>query len=214
MLRQALWRSHSNFVQTDQVIGGQNNSRWSLPEFLSGIGIASKGFEASFSYYPVVQFLTLTQPCILMALYFFTPLVLWLSRFSLSYMVYGAVAIFTVKFWAAMWAIARYMDERLVVAMYGDTTILLREYFTNGLDGGSKRAVVNAVTVACFIMFPLMWSGMMTLIGFRVGGAVNAALESAALSGAAAGSITNKQVGNAVGSAVKGAAKKIGKRFF
>jgi hypothetical protein len=187
MLRQALWRSHSNFVQTDQVIGGQNNSRWSLPEFASGIGIASKGFEASFSYYPVVQFLTLAQPFVLMALYFFTPLVLWLSRFSLSYMVYGAVAIFTVKFWAAMWAVARYMDERLVVTMYGDTTILVREYFTNGLDGGSKRAVLNALTVACFIVFPLLWSGMMSWIGFKVGAAVGDVIESAYKSGSSAG---------------------------
>jgi hypothetical protein len=97
------------------------------------------------------------------------------------------------------------MDERLVVAMYGDTTILLREYFTNGLDGGSKRAVVNAVTVACFIMFPLLWSAMMTWIGVKAGSGLKGLLESAHRDALMAGAITN----NKVGGATTGIAKKI-----
>lgn len=187
ILEQALWRSQSNYMQTDQVIGGRNASRWELSEFLSGLGLIDKSIEASFSYYPVVQFLTLVQPFILMALYIFLPLIVVFSRFDLAFMMYGALAIFTVKFWAAMWAVARYADERMVAAMYGDNTMLVREYLTSGLDGGAKRLVLNVVTLSLFVGLPLVWSGMMAWIGFRVGAAVQDVMHSAHLAGSQAG---------------------------
>lgn len=211
ILKQALWRSQSNFVQTDQVIGGTNESRWTLPEFLSGLGIAGKGFEASFSYYPVLQFLTMAQPLILMGLYIFLPLIVVFSRFSLPFMMYGALAIFTVKFWAAMWAVARYIDERLVVAMYGDSTMLLREYMTNGLDGGAKRVILNVLTLGLFVALPMVWSGMMAWIGFKVGTAVEGALKSAHQSGTAAGVNAMQTTGNVVRMAARAAARNKGK---
>ena len=211
MLKQALWRSQANFVQTDQVLGGQNASRWSLPEFLSGIGIAMKGFEASFSYYPIVQFVTLAQPLILMGLYIFLPFIVLFSRFSLSFMMYGALAIFTVKFWAAMWAVAKFVDERLVVAMYGDTSMLVREYFTNGLDGGAKRGILNVLTLGLFIALPMVWSGMMAWIGFQVGAGLNSAIQSAHSGGAAAGAVTSSAVGRAVRS-VASRVSRVGRR--
>jgi hypothetical protein len=203
ILRQALWRSQANFMQTDQVLGGRNASRWELPEFLSGLGIIDKSAEASFSYYPVVQFLTLSQPFILMALYIFLPLIVVFSRFNLAFMMYGALAIFTVKFWAAMWAVARYADERMVAAMYGDNTMLVREYLTNGLDGGAKRAILNVVTLGLFIGLPLVWSGMMTWIGLRVGAGVEAAVLSAYGSGMQAGESAKRTTGAMAASAAR-----------
>lgn len=211
ILKQALWKSHSNYVQTDQVLGGKNSSRWELPELASGYGIAGKGFEATFSYYPVTQFLLMAQPLVLMGLYIFLPLIVLFSRFSLQFMMYGALAIFTVKFWAAMWSIAKFVDERLVVAMYGDDTILLREYFVNGLDGGAKRAILNALTLGLFIGLPMVWSGMMAWVGFKVGAVVDKAINSAHSSGASAGSSTTAMAGgifNKVGRAFLGGIKK------
>ena len=203
ILRQALWRSQANFTQTDQVLGGRNASRWELPEFLSGLGIIDKSAEASFSYYPVVQFLTLSQPFILMALYIFLPLIVVFSRFNLAFIMHGALAIFTVKFWAAMWAVARYADERMVAAMYGDNTMLLREYLTNGLDGGAKRAILNVVTLSLFIGLPLVWSGMLAWIGLRVGAGVEAAVLSAYGSGMQAGESAKRTTGAVAAAAAK-----------
>ncbi|MBW8833138.1 MAG: conjugal transfer protein TraG N-terminal domain-containing protein, partial [Burkholderiales bacterium] len=207
ILKQALWRSQSNFVQTDQIIGGKNESRWELPELLSGLGIANKGFEATFSYYPVVQFLTMAQPLVLMGIYIFLPLIVVFSRFSLQFMMYGALAIFTVKFWAAMWTIARYIDERLVTAMYGDNTILVREYLTNGLDGGAKRGILNVLTLGLFLALPLVWSGMMAWIGFKVGMAVEGAIKSAHQSGTQAGTSAMQSTG-AIGRSIISAVTK------
>ena len=201
ILKQALWRSHSNFVDTGLVVGGKNVSRWSAPELLSGLGIAEKGAEASFSYYPIVQFLTMAQPLILMGLYMFMPLIVVFSGFSLEYMIHGAMAIFTVKFWASMWAVARYVDERLVMAMYGDSTIFVREYITNGLDGGAKRGVLNALTLGLFIALPMVWSGMMAWIGFKVGEAVKGAIQSAYSTGAQAGTSAMRTTGSIVNKA-------------
>lgn len=211
ILKQALWRSQANFAQTDQVIGGENKSRWQLPELLSGLGIANKGFEASFSYYPVVQFLTMAQPLILMALYIFLPLIVMFSRFSLQFMMYGALAIFTVKFWAAMWTVARFIDERLVAAMYGDNTMLLREYITNGLDGGAKRGILNVLTLGLFIALPMVWSGMMAWIGFKVSAAVGDVMNSAYKAGASAGTSAMHTTGSIGRSVVGGVGKAISK---
>jgi hypothetical protein len=145
----------------------------------------------------------LAQPLILMVLYAFMPLVVLFSRFSLAFLMHGAIAIFTVKFWAAMWSIARVMDERIVAALYGDTTVLVREFMTNGLDGGSKRAILNVLTVALFIVIPMMWSGMIAWVGFRIGSALNTAIEKAGSAGADAGSAATKGVGKAISSAAK-----------
>lgn len=190
ILRQALWRNVSNYVQTDQVLGGENNSRWSATGWLSNLGIAMKSAEASFSYYPIIQFMTMVQPIILMAIYMFLPLLVVFSRYSLSMMMYGAIGIFTVKFWAAMFAIAKHIDERLVAAMYGDSTVMMRELITNGLDGGSKRMVLNVVTLGLFIGLPLVWAGMMGWIGIRVGSGLDRIVSGAFNEGAGAGSAT------------------------
>ena len=114
--------------------------------------------------------------------------------------MYGALAIFTVKFWAAMWTVARFIDERLVAAMYGDNTILLREYVTNGLDGGAKRVILNVLTLGLFIALPMVWSGMMAWIGIRVGSAITDIAKTAYGSGAAAGAnalATTQKLGGA-----------------
>jgi len=187
VLKQALYGMAPNFMDSDAVIGGANASRSGGMEFLSKMGVAWKGLEASFSYYPITQFLTMAQPLILMSVYMFLPLVIVFSRFSLTFMFYGAITIFTVKFWAAMWSVARYIDERLVTAMYGDSTVLVREFLTNGLDGGSKRMILNFLTLGLFGGLPLVWSGLMALVGIQVGGAVSNALNSAVNAGTEAG---------------------------
>jgi hypothetical protein len=146
-----------------------------------------------------------------MGLYIFLPLIVVFSRYSLPFMMYGALAIFTVKFWAAMWAVARYIDERLVVAMYGDSTMLLREYMTNGLDGGAKRVILNVLTLGLFVALPMVWSGMMAWIGFKVGTAVEGALKSAHQSGTAAGVNAMQTTGNVVRMAARAAARHKGK---
>ncbi len=58
------------------------------------------------------------QALVLMGIYMFLPLVVFLSGFDLKAMFYGAVAIFTVKLWAAMWFIAQWVDARLIDSMY------------------------------------------------------------------------------------------------
>ncbi len=187
LLQQALFKTQANFVNVDQVLGGQNTSRHSLPAALSIFGIGYKSLEASFSYQPIINFLILAQPLVLMAMYMFMPLAVVFSRYSLNFMIYGAIAIFTVKFWMAMWSIADVIDTRLVKAMYPDSSNLVQEFFANGFDGGGKRMILNALTLGLFLAFPLIWSGMMAWLGFRVGNAITASLSAAYGGGASAG---------------------------
>ncbi len=206
VLRQALWKSHSNFAQTEQITGG-DSGRSGVTALISKFGIFEKSLESSLSAYPVVQFLTLAQPLILMAVYIFMPIVVVLSRYSLSFMMTGSIGIFTVKFWASMWAVARYVDERLILAMYNSDTVLLREFFTNGLDGGAKRSILNALTLGLYIVLPTVWSGMMAWIGFSISKGISQAIETANLGGLAAGKASFNQVKTAATAAAKAAMK-------
>jgi hypothetical protein len=215
ILRQALYRTQANFSNIETAIGGDNASRNGVLGFLSNFGIAKQGVEASFSYGPVVTYLTLAQPLLLMGIFIFLPLITVFSGYRLEFMFHGALAIFSVKMWPAMWSIAKFVDERLVEAMYGDNTILVREFFTNGFDGGAKRAVLNALTLGLFAGLPLIWSSMMTWIGISIGSAISESVKGAANSGAQAGKATAgavggvvSKIGNVATGGVSGIAKK------
>jgi hypothetical protein len=46
-----------------------------------------------------------------------------LSRYSISMMVIGAMAIFTVKFWSMLWYLALWVDQNLILSMYPDVNV-------------------------------------------------------------------------------------------
>jgi TraG-like protein, N-terminal region len=213
VLAEAVWRTHSNYMSTSQVLGeaGQpdffsanpSELKRAFGEIGGTIGLVKTTTEATLSYYPVAQFMTMAQPLILMAIYIFLPLAVVFSRFSLKVMLLGALAIFTVKFWAAMFTIAHMIDQRLIVAMYPEavangstipatvsaSVMMLREFFTNGVDGGAKRMVLNILTMSLFFLLPVIWSSMMAWAGFAIGKAFDAALSRNDAAGKQAGSV-------------------------
>ena len=104
----------------------------------------------------------------------FLPLIVFLSGFDLRVMFYGAVAIFTIKLWAAMWFIAQWVDARLISGMYPGSqgNIFLQEltHLTSGtIPQGYKRLILNILLLALFIGLPLIWTAMMGWVGINVG---------------------------------------------
>jgi hypothetical protein len=105
----------------------------------------------------------------------FLPIITLLSGFDLKVMFLGAIAIFTVKFWAVMWYIAQWVDAHLINAMYpGSQGSVIMQEVTQMANGSVppsyKRVLLNVLLMAMFVGLPIVWSAMMAWIGIKVGG--------------------------------------------
>lgn len=142
---------------------------------LGSVGLFFTTLFTSVSFVPLITGLFMMQSLILMGMYMFLPLITFLSGFDLKVMFTGAVAIFTVKFWAVMWAIATWVDSHLMEAMYPSIVnwSQVAEIFTTGdaavLNNGYKRALLNILLMGMLVGLPSLWTGMMAWIGIRVG---------------------------------------------
>ena len=109
--------------------------------------------------------LMMTQALILMGLYMFLPLVTVLSGYDLKVFFLGALAIFTVKFWAVMWYVANWVDGHLMKAMYdGNFNV---DSLVQMLQNGNKRMLLNVLLLTMYIGLPVLWTSMMGIIGYK-----------------------------------------------
>jgi hypothetical protein len=137
-----------------------------------GILTASALFSVTIT--AVLQALPMVQAMLLLGIYALLPMVVVLSRYSLSMMVIGAMAIFTVKFWSVLWYLAMWVDQNLIQSMYPDVNIFL-QIFANPGEHDTKRMLLNMITTSLYLGLPLVWSGMMTWAGVHVGRSIEAA---------------------------------------
>ena len=116
----------------------------------------------------VLQALPMVQALLLLGIYALLPMVVVLSRYSLSMMVIGAMAIFTVKFWSVLWYLTMWVDLNLIQSMYPDVNVFL-QLFANPGEHDVKRMLLNMITTSLYLGLPLLWSGMMAWAGVKVG---------------------------------------------
>ena len=102
------------------------------------------------------------------------PMVVVLSRYSISMMVIGAMAIFTVKFWSVLWYLALWVDQNLILSMYPDVNVFL-QMFANPGEHDIKRLLLNMITTSLYLGLPLLWSGMMAWAGVKIGRSLTSA---------------------------------------
>ena len=173
LARLAMQKSKPSYVDPEKIMGDNssmgNRVLHGVSDVLGGAGILIGGAVASTTQLALIQFLTMSQPIILMALYTFMPLIVVFSRYSLKMMLLGGLAIFTIKFWSVMWTIARWLDDHLIQAMYpGAQGNVVLEAILN-TDGSIKRTTLNIVLLSMYAGLPLIWSGMMTWVGLSIG---------------------------------------------
>ncbi len=138
---------------------------------VGGVLTASALFSVTMT--AVLQALPMVQALLLLGIYALLPLVVVLSRYSLSMMVIGAMAIFTVKFWSVLWYLAMWVDQNLIQSMYPDVNLFL-QIFANPGEHDAKRMLLNMITTSLYLGLPLLWSGMMVWAGVKVGRAIEA----------------------------------------
>ncbi len=116
----------------------------------------------------------MVQAVLLLGIYALLPMVVVLSRYSISMMVVGGMAIFTVKFWSVLWYLAMWVDQNLIQSMYPDVNVFL-QIFANPGEHDSKRMLLNMITTSLYLGLPLLWSGMMAWAGMNIGRSITAA---------------------------------------
>jgi hypothetical protein len=122
-----------------------------------GVFTASALFSVTMT--AILQALPMVQAVLLLGIYALLPMVVVLSRYSISMMVIGAMAIFTVKFWSVLWYLALWVDQNLIMSMYPDVNIFL-QIFANPAEHDTKRMLLNMITTSLYLGLPLLWSGM------------------------------------------------------
>lgn len=178
LARLAFEKANPTFVSPDKVLGddyGKGINAWrTVTGAVSTLGVANKALDASLAMVPLLNALPMFQALVLMALYMFLPIITFLSGYDIKMVLYGGLAIFTVKFWAVMWFVARWLDARLIDSMYpGFTGSLLMQELTQSFQSGQpqlyKRMLLNILLMMMFIGLPMIWTAMMGWIGYSMG---------------------------------------------
>ena len=141
---------------------------------LAAGGVVSASAMFSVTMTAVLQALPMVQALLLLGIYALLPMIVVLSRYSLSMMVVGAMAIFTVKFWSVLWYLAMWVDQNLIQSMYPDVNVFL-QIFANPGEHDVKRMLLNMITTSLYLGLPLLWSGMMAWVGVNVGRSIEVA---------------------------------------
>ncbi len=137
-------------------------------------GVLTASALFSITITAILQALPMVQAIMLLGVYALLPMIVVLSRYSISMMVTGAMAIFTIKFWSVLWYLAMWVDQNLIQSMYPDVNIFL-QIFANPGEHDSKRLLLNMITSSLYLGLPLLWSGMMAWAGVNIGRSIEAA---------------------------------------
>jgi hypothetical protein len=166
------------FVDTTRALGVDNSLAQNVGGAVSTIGVFLTQLFSYVTINPLMNGLLMMQAIILMGMYMFLPLITFLSGYNLKVMLYGAVGVFTVKFWAILWSITLWMDAHLVDAMYPEGTFKLTE-LVRSTGNDYKLTLMAMLMMTMFIGLPLLWTGMMSWIGISMGNQLSHVLDNA-----------------------------------
>ena len=100
----------------------------------------------------VVVGLPMLQAVLLMLLYVALPLVVPYAALQPGIIVRAAVVLFSLRFLSALWALAEFLDEKLLKAMYPDAML-----FEFGGSGTIGDVILGLITLMAYIALPMAW---------------------------------------------------------
>ncbi len=110
----------------------------------------------------VVVGLPMLQALMLMLLYIILPLVVPYAALQPSVIIRAALLLFALRFMTALWAIAEFLDEKLLRTLYPDASIL--EF---GGSGTVADVVLGLITLTAYLTLPLAWLLLVGTLGSR-----------------------------------------------
>ncbi len=116
----------------------------------------------------IVIGLPMLQALMLMMLYVSIPLLVPYAVVHPIILIRLVLILFALRFVSAIWGIAEFLDEKLIDAMYPDSSFL--EF---GLSGSAADVVFGLVTLFSYLTLPLAWFYLVGIIGSSAIGALS-----------------------------------------
>lgn len=164
--RPPMWSNNDLREKNTATDGWLSSVESAVKSVLAGGGIAIAAGIASLTITVLLQLLPMLQALILLCIYALLPMVLVLSRYSLSVMISMGITIFSIKFWTVLWYLAQWVDQNLITSMYPDTNLLVANFLLD-TEHGPKRILLNTATGLLYIGLPILWTIMMGWAGVR-----------------------------------------------
>lgn len=173
-------KANPMFVDPTQAMGSAADvgAARGIGAIFSSVGVYLAQFGSFVTIVPLMNGLLMMQAIILMGIYTFLPLVTFFSGYNLKIMFYGAVGIFTVKFWAVLWTITLWLDAHLIEAMYPKGQFRLDD-FLHSISNDYKATLLAVLMMTMFVGLPLLWTAMMGWIGVSMGNQLTQVMDGA-----------------------------------
>lgn len=151
----------------------------------SHLGTKFFKFFADLGMDMVLQGLPTFQSYVLLGITVMLPFGMVFGAYPVNFLVTGGIVLFSVHFWTALWHIAEWLREQMMIAARGDASA--PEWLADELLGQLGLHVSNAhqgrmvdlVALGGYVLFPALFSLALTWAGMRAGTGV-ASLASAA----------------------------------
>ena len=98
--------------------------------------------------------LPMVQAIVLACLYIALPIAVPFATLRPGLLVFFISALFSLKFLTALWALSKFIDERMIDYMYGDTGILVQ--------WGFNDMVLTIITSLSYVGLPIVWLWLMS----------------------------------------------------
>ncbi len=193
VVRSLLSNGPAQWVSNDYAHGNTNPGGFPTPEnavkdVIGGMAITLFSLLFKILMNAILHALPMAQALILLGIYALLPLMLVFARYSLNTIVVGAIALFTVNFWAVLWHLAWWIDQNLIMSMYPDPSLFLILF--SPAEQGTKLILLNMLTTATYLSLPLLWTAMMAWVGIKVGAGLEEMLGSTMRPAQGAGKIS------------------------
>lgn len=111
--------------------------------------------------------LPMIQSFILLAITIGMPIVVLFSSYDIRAVITLSVMQFAVIFLSFWWELARWLDTWLLGTLYGSSTHSMWNWA--GIQNTQDDLIQNLVVWTLFLVFPVLWFGMLTWTGIKAG---------------------------------------------
>ena len=122
--------------------------------WLGEVGIMLGYLMTNTAMYIVTIGLPMVQAIILACLYIALPIAVPFATLRPGLLVFFISALFSLKFLTALWALSKFIDERMIGYMYNNTSNLVQ------LD--SNDTVLSIITTLSYVGLPIVWVWLMS----------------------------------------------------
>ena len=139
-----------------------------IQQIMGSIGALIASIVLHIAMELIVIGLPMLQALMLMMLYISIPLLVPYAIVNPILLIRLVLILFALRFVSAIWKIAEFLDEKLIDAMYPDSSVL--EF---GFNGSAADVVFGLVTLFSYLTLPLAWFYLVGIIGSRAIGALS-----------------------------------------